>query len=233
MKKGDLKKQEILQTAETLFCRNGYEETSIQDILDILHTSKGSFYHHYASKEQLLEAMCDQRATVLAEQAAAEAVSGDAVKDMNTLLSGMMPLRGERLTFLLMLLPVFALPEGRNVRSAYCHALTEAFYPPVRETVDQGNQSDAFFCTWPDVQAKICLRLANDLWCDICEEILRCEEAGTLADPGDLLSLLDPVRNIIEKILGAPYGCLEIMNLTELKMLTEQIHLHWRQGKKG
>ena len=58
MKKGDIKKQVILQTAETMFCRNGYETTSVQDILDALHTSKGSFYHHYASKELLLEEIC-------------------------------------------------------------------------------------------------------------------------------------------------------------------------------
>ena len=50
MRKGDIRKQEILATAEQLFCRNGYEQTSVQDIIDCLHSSKGSFYHHYASK---------------------------------------------------------------------------------------------------------------------------------------------------------------------------------------
>ena len=39
MKKGEIKKQEILQTAEAMFCRNGYDKTSVQDILDALHTS--------------------------------------------------------------------------------------------------------------------------------------------------------------------------------------------------
>ena len=62
MKKGDIKKQEILNTAELLFCRKGYEQTSIQDILDCLHTSKGSFYHHYVSKESVLEGICLKRA---------------------------------------------------------------------------------------------------------------------------------------------------------------------------
>ena len=55
MKKGDIKKQEIIQTAEMLFCRYGYNETSVQDILDAIHTSKGSFYHHFESKEQVLQ----------------------------------------------------------------------------------------------------------------------------------------------------------------------------------
>ena len=62
MRKGDLKKQEILKTAESRFCRFGYETTSVQDILDDLHTSKGSFYHHFESKESLLEEICRSRA---------------------------------------------------------------------------------------------------------------------------------------------------------------------------
>ena len=62
MKKGDIRKQEIIETAESLFCRYGYENTSIQNILDQLRISKGSFYHHYISKESLLEGICRKRA---------------------------------------------------------------------------------------------------------------------------------------------------------------------------
>ena len=62
MKKGDIKKQEFINTAEELFCRNGYESTSVQDIIDSLNTSKGSFYHHFISKEALLEEICSRRA---------------------------------------------------------------------------------------------------------------------------------------------------------------------------
>ena len=55
MIKGDLRKKQILDTAEAMFAERGYEQTSVQDIIDCLHSSKGSFYHHYASKEALLE----------------------------------------------------------------------------------------------------------------------------------------------------------------------------------
>ena len=68
LRKGDIRKQEILDMAETLFCRNGYEQTGIQEILDRLKISKGSFYHHYISKESLLEAMCRKRAVQFAEE---------------------------------------------------------------------------------------------------------------------------------------------------------------------
>lgn len=62
MRKGDEKRQEMLAVAERLFCTKGYEATSVQDILDVLHASKGGFYHHFASKEMVLDTLCTQRA---------------------------------------------------------------------------------------------------------------------------------------------------------------------------
>ena len=66
MRKGDEKRQDILSVAERLFCQKGYKETSVQDILDVLKTSKGSFYHHFESKEQVLQKICESRAEAAA-----------------------------------------------------------------------------------------------------------------------------------------------------------------------
>lgn len=62
MRKGDEKKAEILAVSERLFLTRGYEATSIQDILDVLHTSKGGFYHHFVSKDAVLSTLCTQHA---------------------------------------------------------------------------------------------------------------------------------------------------------------------------
>ena len=45
MKKGDLRRGQILDTAEKLFFEQGYDRTSIQHILDALGLSKGGFDH--------------------------------------------------------------------------------------------------------------------------------------------------------------------------------------------
>ena len=58
------RREEFLQTAETLFCKNGYEQTGVQEILDVLHASKGSFYHHFESKLQVLTELCRQKTAV-------------------------------------------------------------------------------------------------------------------------------------------------------------------------
>lgn len=54
--------EKIIITAARLFSEKGYEQTSIQDILDALKLSKGGLYHHFKSKEEILEAVMQKRA---------------------------------------------------------------------------------------------------------------------------------------------------------------------------
>ncbi|MEG0319663.1 MAG: TetR/AcrR family transcriptional regulator, partial [Niameybacter sp.] len=49
----------ILDEALNLFIEKGYENTSIQDIINNLGgLSKGAIYHHFKSKEEIFEAVC-------------------------------------------------------------------------------------------------------------------------------------------------------------------------------
>ena len=50
----------ILDTASTLFFQKGYDKTTLQDIIDATHLSKGAIYHHFASKEAILIAVADR-----------------------------------------------------------------------------------------------------------------------------------------------------------------------------
>ncbi|MCI9174452.1 MAG: TetR/AcrR family transcriptional regulator [Lachnospiraceae bacterium] len=51
----------ILSVAFRLFMEKGYEHTSIQDIINQLGgLSKGAIYHHFKSKEDILEAVSDR-----------------------------------------------------------------------------------------------------------------------------------------------------------------------------
>lgn len=51
----------ILDTAQELFLKKGYEHTTIQDIIDNLGgLTKGAIYHHFKSKEHILNAVIDR-----------------------------------------------------------------------------------------------------------------------------------------------------------------------------
>lgn len=47
-------KDRILQSAYDLFAQNGYEHTTVENIIEASGYSKGTFYHYFAAKEELL-----------------------------------------------------------------------------------------------------------------------------------------------------------------------------------
>src|SRR5215470_14150869 len=53
------KRNAILDVAQKLVYSKGYEQMTIQDILDDLQISKGAFYHYFDSKPTLLEALVE------------------------------------------------------------------------------------------------------------------------------------------------------------------------------
>lgn len=50
-------KTKIVTTAWQLFYQNGYENTTIDEIVEASHTSKGSFYYYFESKDSLLNSL--------------------------------------------------------------------------------------------------------------------------------------------------------------------------------
>ena len=50
----------ILDTAAKLFAEKGYDETSLQDIIDRTNLSKGAIYNHFSSKEEIFLRVCDR-----------------------------------------------------------------------------------------------------------------------------------------------------------------------------
>ena len=53
--------EKILDVAQRLFLEKGYDHTTIQDIVDHLEgLSKGAVYHHFKSKEEIMDAVGDR-----------------------------------------------------------------------------------------------------------------------------------------------------------------------------
>ncbi|MFL6622756.1 MAG: TetR/AcrR family transcriptional regulator [Sulfurifustis sp.] len=51
----------IVEAADQLFYRQGYEHTSFSDIADAVQISRGNFYHHFKSKDEILDAVISAR----------------------------------------------------------------------------------------------------------------------------------------------------------------------------
>jgi AcrR family transcriptional regulator len=51
----------IVEAADRLFYERGYEHTSFSDIADAVQISRGNFYYHFKSKDEILDAVINLR----------------------------------------------------------------------------------------------------------------------------------------------------------------------------
>ncbi|WP_428641372.1 TetR/AcrR family transcriptional regulator [Roseibium sp.] len=56
-------RQQIVEAADNLFYSHGYVQTSFADIAAAVKISRGNFYYHFKTKDEILDAVIDKRLT--------------------------------------------------------------------------------------------------------------------------------------------------------------------------
>jgi AcrR family transcriptional regulator len=69
MKKGERRKKELLKIGYDMFLTQGYENTSVDEIIEKAQIAKGTYYYHFETKEQMLEEIIDMMIDSEAETA--------------------------------------------------------------------------------------------------------------------------------------------------------------------
>jgi len=59
--KGEGNRQRIVDAADSLFYRRGYNQTSFQDISDATGIPRGNFYYYFKTKDEILNAVVNTR----------------------------------------------------------------------------------------------------------------------------------------------------------------------------
>lgn len=205
-----------MDTAQKLFYEKGYEGTSVQDILDDLNSSKGSFYHHFESKASVLDAICLQRAEKAASLAREKIdPTKPGIRQMATVLYYALPIRSGEEDFLSLLLPIAAKEEGKTLAVQYGDALTRAFSPLLDAALDTARKDGSLFIYYPDAMPSILLRMLNDCWQQAVQLEMGNRGGSRSLDADGLIQLLDAYRFSLERLTDAPFGSLEILSLQE------------------
>src|SRR5215831_13372057 len=118
----------------------GYEQMSIQDLLDDLGTSRGAFYHYFDSKQELLGAVVDR----IADQALGAVApvvddpSLDAIAKFERFFGGIAQYKTERKALMLELIKVWRSHFNAVVRDKLRHALIARVAPMLARIIKQG-----------------------------------------------------------------------------------------------
>jgi AcrR family transcriptional regulator len=224
VRRGDEKKQAILNVAERLFYLKGYEQTSVQDLLDVLKASKGSFYHHFESKYAVLETLCAERAEkalACAEEALGK--EAESLCRLNVALHFAMPIREGEEQFLTLLLPMIFSENGRTLYTQYSQALLQAFLSKIRALLAQASAEGMVHLYHPDYAADMLMALLNQCWYEAAKHMMDARRKNSAADPAELMEVLQAYRFAMERILDAPFGSLELVGLTELAKVVSRV----------
>ena len=204
MLKGDLKKQAILETAEKLFFEKGYSSATIDDILEILGCSKGSLYHHFDSKQQILRDLCVSQAAS-AYKAYGDKSFPDTMSAFNSLLYHGLMVRTGQERLLSTLLPLYGTNDGDLMIASPKEV--EAFW-------NLPLLPDLVWHTYASLYGSM-IAFANDLM------------AGS-KQPGGIVAILEAARFIFERTLDLPYGSMEIIRADEALNTINQALKHNR-----
>ncbi len=216
MKKGDERREAILDAAERLFYDKGYENTSVQDVLDKLSLSKGGFYHHFESKLKLLEAICARRSERAYRQseAAVEACTGNAVAKLNAVLSRIAFFESDSVDYIVIMLQVVYRDGCVQLRDALSRMTLERYQNLITRIIHEGVDQKLFYTPFPDGMGRIILMLNNALTdetaCLLSQMIRDADQTGAL------LELLEAYRYSVETLLNAPHGSIEIFDLQSI-----------------
>lgn len=69
--KGASNRQRIVEAADRLFHTRGYNQTSFSDISDVTGIPRGNFYYYFKTKDDILNAVVDERLGIYREMLAA------------------------------------------------------------------------------------------------------------------------------------------------------------------
>ena len=216
MKKGDMKRVQILDAAEQLFYERGYDRTSVQDILDALGMSKGGFYHYFDAKDSVLRAVSERRARARYDALYAELRDSrrGSVDRLNMLLGMANMFETEEAPFAALLLKLCYRDRDASMLAHRRRVLIDNLLPMVNDVIGEGVADGSFHTRHPMELGRLLLLLA----CDVDDEA-----CGMLANQPDnpdvmlrLLELLNTWRDSAETLAGAPYGSLELFDITRL-----------------
>jgi AcrR family transcriptional regulator len=211
-----VKRKEILDAAQKLVYTRGYQQMSIQDILNELNISKGAFYHYFDSKQSLLDGLVD-RMLDEAEQVLRPILAADlpAIEKLRRYFDTGSRWKTDRKAFMLDLLRVWYTDSNALVRQKQQAAAMKRVAPMLAEIIRQGVSEGVFTTDYPDEIGSMVWSLAQGISDHVAGLLLSCEPQPDAYQR--MKAILAAYSDALERILGAPSGSLPLVDVNLLK----------------
>ena len=188
MKKGEKRKQELLQIAYRMFLTGGYENTSVDEIIAEAGIAKGTYYYYFESKEQMLEEVIGMMIEKEAE-AAEQIIKANipVPQKIVGIIASLQPSQEE-----LPIKDALMQPENTIMHIKIQKRLLETVVPLLTCAVEEGVREGIFSCDSIPERVRMLLVISNDtfdegqfternitVFIDVAEKLLGAK-AGTM-----------------------------------------------------
>jgi AcrR family transcriptional regulator len=201
-----LRRDAFVDSAQRLIQTKGYEQMSIQDVLDELDTSRGAFYHYFDSKAALLEAVVERMVdgALRAVEPVVDAPDLTALDKLTGLIDGIGQWKAARTDLVLGILEVWLADDNAIVRDKVRRGVQARLAPMLAVIVQQGREEGVFTAGPPDQVARVVVTVllgANEAATDL----YFARQAGAV-EFDEVLRTLAAYPAACERILGLPAG---------------------------
>ena len=212
-----VRRDAFVEAAQRLMTAKGYEQMSIQDVLDEVEASRGAFYHYFDSKQALLEAVIDRMVdAALAEVAP---IVGDrtlpAVAKLQRLFSTIGRWKTARKSLVLALLEVWLSDHNAVVREKFRRTMTGRLAGTLTPIIQQGIDEGEFHANSAMETAHVLVMLLLGFQ-DVATDLFLERQAGRI-QPADVERTFGVYTESFERILGARPGSIQLIDRPVLR----------------
>ncbi|MBX2999628.1 MAG: TetR/AcrR family transcriptional regulator [Caldilineaceae bacterium] len=212
VKEYDERYQEFLDVAQALFQQRGYEQVTVRQIIDAVGVAKGTFYHYFDAKSDLLDAIVGR------SMAGAMAIlrplvddpNLDAVAKFDEIFARLGSWKTANKEFILNLMRALYRDENVLMRTKMQRASATMMIPLLAQVIQQGVEEGLFAVDFPDQAAEIVLNMGTALSQSIVDTLLESEDWSQLLEP--VMTKIHAYERSIERVLHAPEGSLAVID---------------------
>ncbi len=201
-----LRRDSFVDAAQRLIQTKGYEQLSLQDVIDDVGASKGAFYHYFSSRETLLDAVIERMTD--AALAVMTPIANDpalpALHKLQLVFSTLAAWKGERKEFFVEVLEVWMSAPNSVVRENLRREVVGRITPLMTTIVRQGVAEGVFTPTSADGAAAVLVALmlgANE----VATELFLARQARTVTFEA-VVARIAAFTEAYERVLGLPAG---------------------------
>lgn len=201
MKKGERRKQDLLNIAYRMFIEKGYENTSVDDIIIEAGIAKGTYYYYFESKEATLEAVIEmmiEKAENIAKAALMNPVP--IPQKLASVVYAFQPNKDE-----IVITDVLERKENIVMHDKIGKKIVEVAVPILSDIVREGIAQGIFACTNVEERVRMLLIMSQNMF-----------DYGAYSNKD-----IEVYVDMLEKSLGAKEG---IMSFISEFLLEGQVH---------